>query len=65
MHGGDGIPLVQKRCCERGAVCDYLHGAGITGVTDALGKLTGVITDGDLRRCLSVVRISCTVLPAA
>jgi len=53
MHGGDSIPLVQEEMLMKEALFVITSkGLGITGVTDAQGKLTGVITDGDLRRCL-------------
>jgi len=51
MHTGDAIPLV----CEREAMPDVLiaiaeHRFGCVGVVDRKGALTGIITDGDLRR---------------
>lgn len=53
MHGGDGIPLVQEEMLMKEALFVITSkGLGITGVTDAQGGLLGVITDGDLRRCL-------------
>ena len=53
MHGGDSIPLVQEEMLMKEALFVITSkGLGITGVTDAQGGLLGVITDGDLRRCL-------------
>jgi len=43
MHIGDKIPLV----AESG------KGFGVTGISTAAGALTGVLTDGDLRRLLA------------
>jgi arabinose-5-phosphate isomerase len=51
MATGDAIPLV----AEDAAMTDALlvmtqKGYGVAGITDAQGRLIGVITDGDLRR---------------
>jgi arabinose-5-phosphate isomerase len=51
MHGADSLPLVP----ESAAMSDVLlvmtsHGFGVAGVTDADGRLVGMISDGDLRR---------------
>ncbi len=53
MHRGDGIPAV----LETDALSDALvvmssKALGMTTVTDANGKLTGLFTDGDLRRAI-------------
>ena len=63
MHGGDTVPVVAEDVSLRQAVEEMtrkrsrsaaageaLHACGMTTVTDAEGRLTGVITDGDLRR---------------
>ena len=53
MHSGDAIPLVQEEMLMKEALFMITaKGLGITGVTDVQGRLVGVITDGDLRRCL-------------
>ena len=53
MHKGDAVPLVKEDTSMREALFVITSkGLGITGVTDAAGKLTGIITDGDLRRAL-------------
>jgi arabinose-5-phosphate isomerase len=53
MHKGDAVPLVREDTPMRDALFVITSkGLGITGVTDADGGLTGVITDGDLRRAL-------------
>lgn len=53
MHAGDAMPLVGERTPLKDAL--YVISAkrlGLTGVVDAEGALTGVITDGDLRRAM-------------
>ncbi|MCZ6603730.1 MAG: KpsF/GutQ family sugar-phosphate isomerase [Alphaproteobacteria bacterium] len=54
MHGGDEIPLVAFDL----GIADTLlvmtsKRFGCVGITDATGKLIGIITDGDLRRNMS------------
>ncbi len=51
MHSGAAMPLVT----EAAPMSDTLlaisqKGFGVVGVTDAAGRLVGIITDGDLRR---------------
>ncbi len=51
MHSGDAIPLVALGTRMADAVVEMsTKGFGCVGVTDAKGKLTGIVTDGDLRR---------------
>src|SRR5216684_2694552 len=51
MHSGDAIPLVALGTAMADAVVEMsTKGFGCVGITDANGKLTGIITDGDLRR---------------
>jgi arabinose-5-phosphate isomerase len=51
MHAGDGIPLVALGTIMADAVLEMSSkGFGCVGITDAKGDLTGIITDGDLRR---------------
>jgi len=53
MHSGDAIPLVSENTVMKDAL--FVISAkrlGVTGVTGDNGALTGVITDGDLRRAL-------------
>ncbi|WP_434220946.1 KpsF/GutQ family sugar-phosphate isomerase [Paralimibaculum aggregatum] len=51
MHRGAELPLVAEETSMREALVEMTAKSfGITGVTDAQGRLTGVITDGDLRR---------------
>jgi arabinose-5-phosphate isomerase len=51
MHTGEAVPRVDERALVREAVLEMTgKRLGITTVVDAEGRLTGVITDGDLRR---------------
>ncbi|TDL84278.1 KpsF/GutQ family sugar-phosphate isomerase [Palleronia sediminis] len=51
MHGGDAIPLVPVGADMGETLLEMTSkGFGITAVTDAAGRLAGVVTDGDLRR---------------
>ena len=54
MHSGDRVPLVPETASLQEALLEMTgKGLGMTGVTDTAGKLTGIYTDGDLRRSLS------------
>ena len=51
MHGPEAVPLVALDTPMPDAILTMTRcGFGITGVTDAAGRLAGVISDGDLRR---------------
>ena len=51
MHTGDRLPLAGEEVAMSAALVTMTHKSfGCLGVVDAKGKLTGVITDGDLRR---------------
>ncbi|ARO15627.1 arabinose 5-phosphate isomerase [Ketogulonicigenium robustum] len=51
MHGGDALPLVAADTPMPDVLLTMTHkGFGVVGVTDAGGRLSGIITDGDLRR---------------
>jgi len=51
MHGAATLPLVGLDTPMPQAILTMTEcGFGITGVTDATGRLVGVISDGDLRR---------------
>ena len=51
MHGGDQLPLVSADTSMHDAIVVMSEKRlGVVGVTDADGRLVGVITDGDLRR---------------
>src|SRR5262249_33588195 len=62
MHGGDTVPFVREEASLKDAVEEMTrkrprtaalgetpHSCGMTTVVNAAGRLTGVITDGDLR----------------
>ena len=51
MHVGDALPLVSGTAPMGDTLLEISRkGFGVVGVTDAAGLLTGIITDGDLRR---------------
>ncbi|MAD51854.1 MAG: D-arabinose 5-phosphate isomerase [Candidatus Marinimicrobia bacterium] len=51
MHSGDEIPLVSEESPVSEALLKMTEkGFGVTGVLDSAKKLTGIITDGDIRR---------------
>jgi len=54
MHTGDQVPRVAPATPMREVLVEISRGRlGITTVTDAEGRLLGVISDGDLRRQLA------------
>lgn len=51
MHAGDAVPLVGRGTGMKEAILVMTAKSfGCVGVTDAAGKLVGIVTDGDLRR---------------
>ncbi|MBY5937744.1 KpsF/GutQ family sugar-phosphate isomerase [Marinobacter nauticus] len=53
MHTGDQIPQVAEDTTLSGALLEITRkGLGMTTVVNAAGTLTGIFTDGDLRRTL-------------
>ena len=51
MHGGAEMPVVSEAVPATAAILEITaKKLGMTTVTDANGKLVGIITDGDLRR---------------
>ncbi|MDC0661751.1 KpsF/GutQ family sugar-phosphate isomerase [Marinobacter sp. SS21] len=53
MHAGERIPKVAEDTPLSGALLEIsLKGLGMTTVVDDSGNLTGIFTDGDLRRTL-------------
>jgi arabinose-5-phosphate isomerase len=51
MHGPDALPLVIDSASLTDAVAAMTRGGfGCVGVVDATGALTGIVTDGDVRR---------------
>ena len=54
MHKGDEMPLVDEDSTMQDALLVMTSKMlGCVGITNHEGKLLGIITDGDLRRCLS------------
>ena len=54
MHSGDRVPLVPETASLQEALLEMTgKGLGMTGVVNSQGQLTGIYTDGDLRRTLS------------
>jgi arabinose-5-phosphate isomerase len=55
MHPGAAVPLIVQGALMSEAIVEMsAKGFGCVAVTDAEGKLAGVITDGDLRRHMRV-----------
>lgn len=53
MHQGDAVPRVHSGATVHDAILEMTtKKLGMTTVLDGQGGLLGVITDGDLRRCL-------------
>jgi arabinose-5-phosphate isomerase len=53
MHRGDELPLVEEATAVRGALeVMTTRRLGCVGVVDPCGRLTGIFTDGDLRRSI-------------
>ena len=51
MHGGEELPLAREDAPMQEALAQMeKHHFGCVGLTDEKGALTGIITDGDLRR---------------
>lgn len=54
MHKGDSVPVAHKDMLMRDAIVLMTQkGFGVLGIVDELNRLTGIITDGDLRRHIS------------
>jgi len=52
MHEGERLPVIREDARLRDALMEMTaKGLGMTAVVDADGGLSGVFTDGDLRRC--------------
>lgn len=55
MHAGDTVPIVQESTLIRDALLEISKkGLGMTAVVNNSGQLTGIYTDGDLRRTLDL-----------
>jgi arabinose-5-phosphate isomerase len=51
MHAGDAVPAVAEDTPVRNAIYEISSKKmGVTAVVDAAGRLSGIISDGDLRR---------------
>ncbi len=51
MHSGEAVPLAPLGTAMSDAILQMsAKGFGCVGITDAAGRLVGIITDGDLRR---------------
>jgi arabinose-5-phosphate isomerase len=51
MHTGESLPVVSEQATMKEAIEEMSgKGLGVTTVVDEGGRLTGVLTDGDLRR---------------
>jgi arabinose-5-phosphate isomerase len=62
MHKGDRMPLATEDTTMADALVTMTrHAFGCLGIVDGKGKLTGVITDGDLRRHMGPNLLSRTV----
>lgn len=58
MHGREFLPLVQETTTLSDAILEMSKGRfGCVGVVDLEGKLTGIFTDGDLRRRLKEINL--------
>lgn len=54
MHSGDAMPLVNETAPLSDAIVEMSSKRyGMTGIIDPEGRLTGILTDGDLRRAFS------------
>lgn len=54
MHTGEDIPLLEENIDMRSALLEMTSKRlGCVGFVNSNGELTGILTDGDLRRCLS------------
>jgi arabinose-5-phosphate isomerase len=53
MHVGEAVPVVRQGAIMRQAIAEMSRkGLGVVAVSDAAGRLIGVVSDGDLRRHL-------------
>jgi len=56
MRSGDAVPTVPIEATLAAAVVEMSgKGMGMTAVVDGAGRVAGIFTDGDLRRCLARV----------
>jgi len=53
MHSGDLLPLIEEQATIKDALLEVSRkGLGMTAIVDSQQQLTGIFTDGDLRRLL-------------
>jgi arabinose-5-phosphate isomerase len=58
MHAGDELPRVAEETAMRDVIYEMSRkGLGMTCVVDEQGRLSGIITDGDLRRHMTDARV--------
>lgn len=63
MHVGDKLPLVAASALMSEAMVEIsAKGFGCVGVLDVMGKLAGIVTDGDLRRHMRPDLMSANVI---
>lgn len=54
MHTGEEMPILNEKSGMREALLEMTtKRLGCVGFINSVGELTGILTDGDLRRCLS------------
>ncbi len=57
MRSGRELPIVDSEASLGAAIVEMSgKGMGMTAVVDATGRVEGIFTDGDLRRCLDRIR---------
>jgi arabinose-5-phosphate isomerase len=62
MRSGDELPTVPVTATLADAVVEMSgKGMGMTAVVDPAGRVAGIFTDGDLRRCLPRIRDAATL----
>ena len=62
MHAGEKLPLVKTGTLMSDAIVEMsAKGFGCVGVMDSAGNLSGIVTDGDLRRHMRADLLSSTV----
>lgn len=53
MHKGSAIPSIHEECNIKDVICEMTSKKlGVTTVVDSNRRLTGIVTDGDIRRLL-------------
>lgn len=59
MHGGAENPIIREDAAWLEVIASITRGGlGAVNVVDAAGHLSGIITDGDLRRALQQIKVS-------